>query len=1112
MTDTCVDKENDVVARAKLEAKKKFSAESSEAQRQEWIEQRIKEDYERLLNRLAAQLHGEIGHLRPFQLGFADYYFAENNWPPGFDPQTLLAGRILSGVLPGLTESQVTETSQTAANSLITALEVAQPYPNAILAGIRILSENTEVLAGIDKVLTYLFAPKTGPSLARKRPGEQSLSSANSTSPLAAKPQQAPPVWHRKEPATLQNPIRPPLAPPRSYSAYTPHLPESVNPAEREAKQHSPTPAHPSYTQYPPHPPYSRPPHQSPPYVGPLPPPHPLSLQYSQAYLPTSMYPLNMQQQAPPYHAITSPVPYSHSANSPSFSNSHSGVHDYQPSTGAVQGTDDMLKSPAMQGSTVIINTLPGTPSIQTKVPIETHDDSSALETLIVDGSDDLRTSAPAESKRLSENAKPRPSLAPATPESHSTNNFLNATSPTHHLNVDGTIDEDTIEVYDQTRSKDTSPSSKISRDQPAPRFPTRDRKPAARALSANLTSSLLSTGPNRPKNNALVSQSSIKVSAAVASLESTTGNASDGLDSASLKSLTKNTHTSQSLMHENPTETVNVPPAVPSLEPEEPAQPRSSGRERKPTAKALALTSTARSRKRSASTIDSPSPPKAAKISKSARKEPSILRFPSMSPDELGAPATVVAVKSPESSVSTTKCASNHQDSEQFQTITYQNSEALSRVTIKSAEKTSPQKERGPAFPKAAPKISLHMPSIMHQPETSTNDTALAANKRAASNDTEERKQERQHLDEMIPPRSDVQNSNQSIWGQSSKSLKIQQTTSSLLAFAAIAEEWSDSDDDGDVSLESEQRFKTRLANALGQFSNLEKISKPRAILGGASNHSPGATNLSKTETLFPGSQKIFIPQVNTILKAWDSRMASQILTQLSNDDPELICHDIVEISGAEVPSAQAAESILAKRTQAPDGMAIPLNGSTEPNFSQTGKIYEFAGDAAPNGVFQHPPALQSPGEHRSMISITPLPAMVSGTGCNMSRQPTPSKSFTPVNASQSELRIAKIDTIETPPANSKTSTRSSGKPASTNGSRFKIDPRGLNGQRPGGGTIINARETQEAQQERRRGKATLEKTVASSGHVSPAIPRAKFNKGGSLMSFSQFIPSKPS
>src|SRR5271156_3761133 len=75
LTDIGADKENDVVARAKLEAKKKFSAESSEAQRQEWIEQRIKEDYERLLNRLAAQFHGEIGHLRPFQLGFADYYF-----------------------------------------------------------------------------------------------------------------------------------------------------------------------------------------------------------------------------------------------------------------------------------------------------------------------------------------------------------------------------------------------------------------------------------------------------------------------------------------------------------------------------------------------------------------------------------------------------------------------------------------------------------------------------------------------------------------------------------------------------------------------------------------------------------------------------------------------------------------------------------------------------------------------------------------------------------------------------------------------------------------------------------------------------------------------------
>lgn len=122
-----LDKENDVVARAKLEAKKKFGDTQSEEERQAWISQRIKEDFDRLMNRFAVQFSPELAPLEPFQAGFGEQFFANPHKFIGVNQHALQAGKLVAAVLPALAESKVSKRSQSAADALIGALEKFNP-------------------------------------------------------------------------------------------------------------------------------------------------------------------------------------------------------------------------------------------------------------------------------------------------------------------------------------------------------------------------------------------------------------------------------------------------------------------------------------------------------------------------------------------------------------------------------------------------------------------------------------------------------------------------------------------------------------------------------------------------------------------------------------------------------------------------------------------------------------------------------------------------------------------------------------------------------------------------------------------------------------------------
>ena len=106
----------------------------------------------------------------------------------------------------------VSHRHQNAAHALVCALAEGTPLQDSFIAAIFMLAQDPQVLLGLDKVLSNIFLPKTGSQLsqlARKRAsnGSDQLGSGNGLSAFTSSPTGAP-VWHWKEPATLANSTR----------------------------------------------------------------------------------------------------------------------------------------------------------------------------------------------------------------------------------------------------------------------------------------------------------------------------------------------------------------------------------------------------------------------------------------------------------------------------------------------------------------------------------------------------------------------------------------------------------------------------------------------------------------------------------------------------------------------------------------------------------------------------------------------------------------------------------------------------------------------------------------------------------------------------------------
>jgi hypothetical protein len=204
------------VARAKIESKKHFDAlpNATDAEQQAWIEEKIRLDFGRLLDRLAAQLNSEIVGIPLYQIGYADHYFnkATNPRMAKVDDEALSAARMICSVLPALSESVVSHQHQNAAHALVHALAQGAPLQDSFIAAIFMLAQDPQVRLGLDKLLGNIFLPKTGSQLsqlARKRAsnGSDQSGSGNGVNHSSSTPAGAP-IWHWKEPATIANSIR----------------------------------------------------------------------------------------------------------------------------------------------------------------------------------------------------------------------------------------------------------------------------------------------------------------------------------------------------------------------------------------------------------------------------------------------------------------------------------------------------------------------------------------------------------------------------------------------------------------------------------------------------------------------------------------------------------------------------------------------------------------------------------------------------------------------------------------------------------------------------------------------------------------------------------------
>lgn len=204
------------MARAKIEAKKHFDnfPNATDVEQQTWIEEKVRLDFGRLLDRLAAQLNSEIVGMPLFQIGYAEHFFnkASNPQLAEVGNETVSAARLIADVLPALTESVVSPRHQRAADTLVYALVHYAPPQSAFIAAIFMLAQDHQVLSGLDKLMGNIFLPKTGSQLsqlARKRAinGSDQSGSGSGLNSFSSTPTAAP-IWHWKEPATIANSIR----------------------------------------------------------------------------------------------------------------------------------------------------------------------------------------------------------------------------------------------------------------------------------------------------------------------------------------------------------------------------------------------------------------------------------------------------------------------------------------------------------------------------------------------------------------------------------------------------------------------------------------------------------------------------------------------------------------------------------------------------------------------------------------------------------------------------------------------------------------------------------------------------------------------------------------
>lgn len=128
------------------------------------------------------------------------------------DDEALSAARMICSVLPALSESVVSHQHQNAAHALVQALAQGAPLQDSFIAAIFMLAQDPQVRLGLDKLLCNIFLPKTGSQLsqlARKRAsnGSDQSGSGNWVNASSSTPAGAP-IWHWKEPATIANSAR----------------------------------------------------------------------------------------------------------------------------------------------------------------------------------------------------------------------------------------------------------------------------------------------------------------------------------------------------------------------------------------------------------------------------------------------------------------------------------------------------------------------------------------------------------------------------------------------------------------------------------------------------------------------------------------------------------------------------------------------------------------------------------------------------------------------------------------------------------------------------------------------------------------------------------------
>jgi hypothetical protein len=150
-----------VVARAKLEAKKKYGTHAQqEMERKAFVDERVRDDYGRLLGRQTTQFADAMAQLAPFQVGHSEEFVRSNLPHYGLHHPYVQAGKLLLDVLPALAEPRVSERSQRAADALLSALEHGNPDEGSFFTFIDVLSDDEIIQRGIDKVLGQLLSAR----------------------------------------------------------------------------------------------------------------------------------------------------------------------------------------------------------------------------------------------------------------------------------------------------------------------------------------------------------------------------------------------------------------------------------------------------------------------------------------------------------------------------------------------------------------------------------------------------------------------------------------------------------------------------------------------------------------------------------------------------------------------------------------------------------------------------------------------------------------------------------------------------------------------------------------------------------------------------------------